>query len=247
MKLKILSDLHLVNISDFKYQDNNEDIIILAGDIIHNFHIFDFLIQLQKLSLKTVVFVPGNHEYYSTSKCLLDNKFIDFKHKNIHILNRKTVKINDYYFIGATGWSDGSFNDNGYFKNDFIKYLNDFNYIAELKYDPQIMLEWGTLDKEFFELQLHKHRNDNVVCISHNFPHKRSLDKQFKNSSLNIFFGNHWEKLIKKYNPKLWIHGHTHTSFDYITGKTRVVCNPFGYQSYQENTKFKFDKIIEIR
>ena len=27
----------------------------------------------------------------------------------------------------------------------------------------------------------------------------------------------------------VWIHGHTHTSFDYRIQGTRVVCNPRGY------------------
>jgi hypothetical protein len=27
----------------------------------------------------------------------------------------------------------------------------------------------------------------------------------------------------------LWVHGHTHSSFDYKLGKTRIICNPRGY------------------
>ena len=29
--------------------------------------------------------------------------------------------------------------------------------------------------------------------------------------------------------PCLWVHGHTHTSFDYRVGRCRVVSNPRGY------------------
>ena len=35
-------------------------------------------------------------------------------------------------------------------------------------------------------------------------------------------------------NLKLWIHGHLHSSADYMIGKTRVVCNPRGRGSAEE-------------
>jgi hypothetical protein len=35
--------------------------------------------------------------------------------------------------------------------------------------------------------------------------------------------------------------GHTHESFDYEIGKTRVVCNPRGYASTEENKGFRPD------
>lgn len=33
---------------------------------------------------------------------------------------------------------------------------------------------------------------------------------------------------------KLWTHGHTHEQFDYMLGTTRVVCNPRGYDGYED-------------
>jgi hypothetical protein len=30
--------------------------------------------------------------------------------------------------------------------------------------------------------------------------------------------------------PRLWIHGHTHDSFDYRVEGTRIVANPMGYR-----------------
>lgn len=35
--------------------------------------------------------------------------------------------------------------------------------------------------------------------------------------------------LIEKYQPTLWIHGHTHEKADYMIGNTRIVSNPRGY------------------
>jgi hypothetical protein len=36
----------------------------------------------------------------------------------------------------------------------------------------------------------------------------------------------------------LWIHGHTHESFDYVVSGTRVVCNPRGYAPMELNAAF---------
>jgi hypothetical protein len=55
----------------------------------------------------------------------------------------------------------------------------------------------------------------------------------------------------------LWIHGHTHDSFDYVVRGTRIVANPRGYcrnahRSGQEsavdceNKAFRADLVIEI-
>jgi len=48
----------------------------------------------------------------------------------------------------------------------------------------------------------------------------------------------------------LWVHGHTHTAFDYFAEGTRVICNPRGYGDQRtrvpENPLFKWDKVVEI-
>ena len=44
----------------------------------------------------------------------------------------------------------------------------------------------------------------------------------------------------------LWVHGHTHDVFDYDVFGTRVICNPRGYVSYQENIEFNPDLVVEI-
>ena len=47
---------------------------------------------------------------------------------------------------------------------------------------------------------------------------------------------------------QLWVHGHTHDSFDYTVDGTRVVCNPRGYAKagVDENPRFDPDFIVEI-
>jgi len=50
--------------------------------------------------------------------------------------------------------------------------------------------------------------------------------------------------------PVLWVHGHTHSSRDYVVGRCRVVCNPRGYalapRALPENAAFDPALVIEI-
>jgi hypothetical protein len=40
------------------------------------------------------------------------------------------------------------------------------------------------------------------------------------------------DSFISAFQPDLWIHGHVHDSFDYQIGRTRIVCNPRGYEAH---------------
>jgi hypothetical protein len=47
---------------------------------------------------------------------------------------------------------------------------------------------------------------------------------------------------------QLWVHGHTHDSFDYTLNGTRVVCNPRGYAKggVNENPLFDPNLMVEV-
>ena len=54
--------------------------------------------------------------------------------------------------------------------------------------------------------------------------------------------------MIEIKQPSLWLHGHTHESFDYNIKNTRVVCNPRGYiNSPDLNKSFNKDLIIDTQ
>ena len=45
-------------------------------------------------------------------------------------------------------------------------------------------------------------------------------------SAVSAAFASNLDKLILGYQMRIWIHGHTHESFDYRIVKTRVVRDP---------------------
>jgi hypothetical protein len=54
------------------------------------------------------------------------------------------------------------------------------------------------------------------------------------------------ELMLDNRNIKVWTHGHTHEDFDYMIGSCRVVCNPRGYDGYEnraDNFKLKYVEV----
>ena len=84
------------------------------------------------------------------------------------------------------------------------------------------------------------------VVISHHAPSPRSIAPQYEGNKLNPAFISDLETMIANNSIALWIHGHTHTAFDYRIGGTRVVCNPRGYQPYEADTGYEAGKVLTL-
>jgi hypothetical protein len=86
------------------------------------------------------------------------------------------------------------------------------------------------------------------VVITHHAPSRQSIHPRYVDSLLNACFVSDAEYLLGADRAQLWIHGHTHDSFDYTCNGTRVVCNPRGYAKagVNENSCFDPDFVIEV-
>jgi Icc-related predicted phosphoesterase len=87
-----------------------------------------------------------------------------------------------------------------------------------------------------------------TVVITHHAPSRKSIHRRFAESLLNACFVSDAERLIDGSRTRLWIHGHTHDSFDYFLNGTRVLCNPRGYamNGVNENPLFDANLLVEI-
>ena len=85
------------------------------------------------------------------------------------------------------------------------------------------------------------------VVLTHHAPSYQSLHPRYAgDSELNAAYMSNLESLIDEILPQVWFHGHVHTSFDYMVGDTRVLCNPRGYHRYEENPKFNVNAVYEV-
>lgn len=87
---------------------------------------------------------------------------------------------------------------------------------------------------------LSEHYSGKTVVVTHQLPSMLSVDDKYKENLLSSCFASNLDDLFG--NVNIWIHGHTHESFDYVANGTRVICNPRGYSrfdGYTENSNFK--------
>jgi Icc-related predicted phosphoesterase len=121
MRIALASDVHL----EFGFLDirntENADVLILSGDICVAKDLMDVGAALAEKSemyhrffqqacseFKNVVYVMGNHEHYDGDFAFSDSIIrlrLEYL-KNLHFLEKQTVKIDDVTFIGGTLWTD---------------------------------------------------------------------------------------------------------------------------------------------
>lgn len=91
-----------------------------------------------------------------------------------------------------------------------------------------------------------------TVVVTHHEPQRGSLHPVFERDLLSAAYVNELDVDGGFFEvPKLWIHGHTHASFDYRVADCRVMCNPRGYpmgwpRSGFENPEFDAEMLLEV-
>ena len=253
MKLHILSDLHN-EISYYTSDDvsNNADVIVLAGDIWKaDQGIYWAREQWKK---HEIVYVSGNHEYYGARrKDILAMQRIAAKKTGVHFLENDEIVIDGIRFLGSTLWTDFELfgeSTKRWCMRDAQQGLNDFRVIHEdnRHFSP---MDSVVLHKEsiaWLEKKLKCEKFDGkTVVVTHHLPSKKSVADRYIDDSLSACFASNLDYLLG--HSAMWIHGHTHDSFDYMANGTYVICNPRGYQLHtgsQENIGFNPSLIVEI-
>jgi Icc-related predicted phosphoesterase len=242
MKIQIASDLHLEFIKfnheqhiDRVLGSNKEGCLVLAGDV-STVPSLKFVLDIICSKFKHVIYVPGNHEYYDGSIDIVNQILSSLGIDNLHVLNMKSVEIEGVNFVGCTLWSDFD-NNNPLSKMDCQTGVNDFFLIKNLTTEKALLMHYE--QKLFLEKELRK--NSKSVVITHHAPSYQSVKPQYRHERTNGAFVSSLDELIYEHQPLLWIHGHTHTVFDYSIGQTRVICNPYGYPQYVSTNYSKLE------
>jgi Icc-related predicted phosphoesterase len=214
-----MSEADAYYLMDDLSKDVEADVLVLAGDIFAGGRIYHRVLDLLCKRYKHVVMVLGNHDNYHCdvrNYSQLKRSIVD-SHENLYLLDNEPLTLDSQKFYGGSLW----FKDDP--KNQYFKqFMNDFKYIKNFE-------DWVYFQNQFFIDGLHKHVNEETIVISHHLPSPQCVDAKFKNSNLNRFFVCDLEEEILKYQPKLWLHGHTHCRVDAVIGKTRILASPRGY------------------
>ena len=194
----------------------------------------------------SILYVPGNHEYYNTdiepARRMLAKQC---RMLGITLLDPSATTIDGIRFIGATLWTD--FRVEGLDREAAAhaavgEGMSDFTGAIQhgrRRYTTFESARRHQQERACIEAELAaaSKRAETTVVITHHAPTARSIALHFKGHSLNAAFASNLEDIIERYQPALWIHGHMHDAVDLQIGRTRVLCNPAGYEAEKNTTR----------
>jgi Icc-related predicted phosphoesterase len=248
MKIWVLSDLHLTTFERALHTlpevipgIPHADLAVIAGDVGDGVETSALWLAEHIRPHMKVAWVLGNHEFYGgwfrTSRDLARRRAADL---DITLLDDDVAIMDGVRFVGSTLWTSYDL----YAKGDEALRREHMFYARHYINDHrEIDLEAGGMDR-FLPLHAReRHLRSRVwldkvlsepsagetVVITHHAPSPGSISPQYAEDPLTPAFVSDLDDLILKNQPRYWIHGHTHQSFDYRIGGTRVLCNPRGY------------------
>lgn len=253
MKLNILSDLHL-SCGALEIPQTDADVVILAGDIARPPEAIAWASGFDR----PVLYVAGNHEFYGGSLAgTVDELRRLCAGTRIQLLDSDETIIGGVRFLGTTLWTDfllfAQDEQRAQAMQQAQEFMRDFKKIqfgdrpGQL-FTPDDCAALCQAQARWLAHRLAQPHDGPTVVITHHAPARQSIHPRFAGSLLNACFVSDLERLAGAGHPQLWVHGHTHDSFDYDLKGTRVVCNPRGYASagLNENPLFDSSFLVEI-
>ncbi|MDP3843730.1 MAG: metallophosphoesterase family protein [Oxalobacteraceae bacterium] len=253
MRLSVLSDLHLT-VAAMAVPESDCDLVILAGDLARPQQAMDWARQFAV----PVIYVPGNHEFYGASLSATLSALRHGAHgSNVHLLDRDEIRIDGVRFLGCTLWTDFRLFPTEEMRAASIaeacQTVRDFSRImvddaADARFSPAISRLIFDQSVRWLDEKFAQPFNGSTVVVTHHAPSRGSINPKYAGSLLNASFVSDLDAQIARWQPALWVHGHTHDSHDYQLGNTRVVCNPRGYarDGIAENAAFDPALIIQV-
>jgi len=275
MKLAICSDLHL-EFGDITLKNEGAEVLILGGDImtaqeLHDFKANDtnFADELTRrgtaeryreflarcsAEFPHVIYIAGNHEFYHgkypDAYNYLEEECRVFN--NVYFLEQDKKEINDITFIGATLWTDMNDGDRNTLliiqemMNDYRVIRNSTRNYARLTPSDTVIRHKNTL--KYIKTVVEADPNKKYVVVGHHAPSKKSIKPRYADDiEMNGAYSSDLDEFILAH-PQIVLqtHGHTHEVFDYMIGSTRIICNPRGYDGWEERADNFTLKFVEV-
>lgn len=263
MKIQYLSDIHL-DFGPLTLPEVDADVLVIAGDLANKaaarpLRFFDWIYgELSWFKKRPVVVLTlGNHDFYGCRLEDIATFRTESETRGMLLLDNETVEIQGVRFIGSILWSDFGLWDN--VKRRFAMHeaetaITDFQMIRHgkdfRKFKPTDSVALHQEAVKFITAELAKPFAGETVVVTHFAPHPGSVAEQWQHDVLTPYFVNDVTKrgllISDETSPDLWIHGHSHWTFDYQVGKTRIVGNARGYDWRENVPDFDPARTVEL-
>jgi predicted phosphodiesterase len=253
MRLLILSDLH-IEFGTFEVpKDIEYDVAILAGDTgVPGDKAIRWAKRVSTFGrAKATIVVAGTREFYGTVMQRQQNEMrAAADNSRVHYFDCREGELDGVRFLGCTLWTDfalgietpqGRRSDPAFAMRACREGLTDYQVIRTQvgedlhsaivrRLRPRDTLAIHKEHRTWLLAALKEPFDGPTVVITHHAPHRQSLAQEFEDDWASTAYVSELPDEFFEV-PKLWVHGHTHRSFDYQIGNCRVMCNPRGYLS----------------
>jgi Icc-related predicted phosphoesterase len=266
VKLLVFSDLHLEHKPEWQLPASfpDFDVLIAAGDISGSpAESIRLLAAHPPFVDKPIVFVAGNHEFYThVLEDEIEKGRAAAAETGVHYLDGTAVVIDGVRFAGATLWTDFDLLGNRDLSMKQAEAgMNDYRYIKRRAYKAGQPGRWRILAKDTawhharqraaIESILAEPFGGPTVVVTHHAPSRQSIPAF--GTSLAESYASDLEDMLMQWKPELWVHGHIHETVDYVIGSTAIRSNPKGYGPHPtkrmwmiQNTNFDPNFVIDL-
>ena len=234
MRIQLASDLHLERFERrFPHRRLLQpalgaDLLVLAGDVHNGSHAVATFADWPV----PVLYVAGNHEFYDHDWAGTRERLrLACAGTSVVFLDNDEWHQGGVRFLGSTLWTDFQLpgRTQAQAMADVSRSLTDYRVIRAA---GGVLTVHQTLadhrgSRRWLEDRLARPHAGPTVVVTHHAPHPLSIHARFAGNPVNAGFVSDMSPLLAQ--ADLWLHGHTHDSFDYRVGRCRVVANPAGY------------------
>jgi Icc-related predicted phosphoesterase len=260
MKIWVLSDIHHDLSRGWTFPSREEqpdfDVLVIAGDLMPRMERGVEWLQ-RRVTDKPVIYIAGNHEGYG---CDIDRTREKAKgaaaDTNIAVMENESLVINGVRFLAGTLWTDFElFGRPDVAMLVAAEQMNDYRLIRKDNYAHRLRpidtAARHRATRRFIEAELAKPFAGPTVIVTHHGPYRGAIKQGHEQDTLSAAYVSDLTKVIERFQPNLWIYGHTHRSDDTRLGNTRVISNAKGYGprlpgGHWENPLFDPTFTIEI-
>ena len=243
----------------FKKENYNAEMVLLEHEQEDKRpdRFYRFILEECSAKYRKVIMVMGNHEHYRFQFHKTYEHIKSQLPDNVHLLEKESLVLDGVLFLGATLWTDMN-------KQDSLTMyhmqgaMNDYRQISMLnertgdyhRLQPERTVQEHLKTLEYFKTALAENRAREggalpVVVVTHHSPSKLSTKPKYQKDVLmnGAYSSDLSEFILDHPEIRVWTHGHTHDTFDYQVGATRIICNPRGYKYYEQRAD-EFDPTI---
>ena len=231
LKFGVLSDIH-IDINERKlapgqsydsllaeYLYHNEiDVLLLAGDISSDYReSLAFLDKMKNHRVSKILFVPGNHDYWSIRNKETDTNKINllFNEREESLVANPFIVNDTYAVVGNPGWYDYGFACNKYTEEEF-----EAKKLRVGGWNDRLYVHWGKSDRDVsremlaqIEKDMEKVADKRVVLMTHVVTHPQFIVPLPHRvyDYYNAFLGSRsYMTLYDKYPITKSVMGHVH-------------------------------------